>query len=428
MSDFSNIVKSAGVALEKEAFKQFGAAVENKVSAALGSIFGEGGAKLTPPDSTDAKTAARQAQIGIWDPSKYAATIASSAGGFQPKNKFLFKVKFEIYEEVKQAIAQLDPSIAKIIEDLTFTVKAIDLPSVEFEYQTVNMYNFRTRVLKSISYKDLDISFYDDVSNNSLNFVKLYMMVLMPISRTLYTAGFNLSQNAMAFSQNYTAPDTAYRGALPLDISASRHDIISSMTIEQYYFKPRPEKASPMDAIKMNTFVFTNPKITNMDTGELDHERGSDASVVSATFNFESIYIKTGEYAISSKMPSIPGSDILDGSDEAAATGYRRGVGQQEGRGGNPLIDILANQAKRAIKVGLSNALNKKFGGIAGGALSGAIGAISGGLSSAAGNTLKTVATGISQQIAIPKSPFIRGDSNTSSSDAEKLSSSSTPI
>lgn len=155
MSDFSSIIKSTGVALEREAFAQFGAAVENQVKGALGSIFGRtGGPKIS---ESDAQAAAKNAQIGVWEPTKYAARVAES--NLRPKNKFLFKVKFELFEDVKQAISVLQPDVYDIVKDLTFVVKQIDLPTVQFDYQDVNMYNFRTKVLKSISYRDLNVTF-----------------------------------------------------------------------------------------------------------------------------------------------------------------------------------------------------------------------------------------------------------------------------
>lgn len=424
MRDVTGIIKSTGTALEKEAYKVFGAAVENQVKGALGSIFG--GNKGPKLEESDASISARNAQIGTMDLTKYAAAIASGAGGFQPKNKFLFKVKFDVFPEVAAAIRTLDPNLGELVSNLSFVVKQIDLPSLQFDYQEVNMYNFRTKVLKSISYRDMDITFYDDVANNAINFSNVYLKILKPITRSIPETGMNLDDFSMAFQQNFTSTDTSYRGVLPVATSPVRGDILSRITIEQFYLEVNQEAAPLVQAIKVNTFTLTNPRITTLDISELDYEQGSVPNTVSATINFDAINIQTRGDGASAKSPVMTTGDILFGIDEAPAN-VKRGALSQAGKARNPFVDIIARQGQRAIQTGISNALNKKLGGIAGGALGGAIGAISGGLAAAAGNTLASVASGIAQGIAIPSAPFIRKDSNTSAADAAALASRQDP-
>lgn len=423
MRDVTGIIKSTGTALENEAYKVFGAAVENQVKGALGSIFG--GNKGPKLQESDATLSARNAQIGTMDLTKYAAAIASGAGGFQPKNKFLFKVKFDVFPEVAAAISAIDPNLGELVSNLSFVVKQIDLPSLQFDYQEVNMYNFRTKVLKSISYRDMDITFYDDVANNAINFSNVYLKILKPITRSIPETGLPLDDFSMAFQQNFTGTDTSYRGVLPVSTSPVRGDILSRITIEQFYLEINQEAAPLVQAIKVNTFTLTNPRITTLDISELDYEQGSVPNTVSLTINFDAINIQTKGDGSSSKSPVMQTGDLLFGTDEAPI-GLKRSA-SQAGKARNPFVDIIARQGQRAIQTGISNALNKKLGGIAGGALGGAIGSISGGLAAAAGNTLASVASGIAQGIAIPSAPFIRKDSNTSAADAAALASRQDP-
>jgi len=425
MRDVTGIIKSTGTALEAQAYKVFGAAVENQVKGALGSIFGTNkGPKI---QESDASASARNAQIGTMDLTKYAAAIAGGAGGYQPKNKFLFKVKFDVFPEVAAAIRMIDPNLAETVRDLTFVVKQIDLPSLQFDYQEVNMYNFRTKVLKSISYRDMDITFYDDVANNAINFSNVYLKILKPITRSIPDTGLNLSDFSMAFQQNFTSTDTSYRGVLPVQPSSTpiRGDILSKITIEQFYIEVNQTANSLPNAVKVNTFTLTNPRITTLDISELDYEQGGTPNTVSLTLNFDAINIEARGDGVSSKSPVLATGDILNGTEEIAPSIKRSP--SQEGKSRNPFVDIIARQGQRAIQTGISNVLNKKLGGIAGGALSGAIGAISGGLGAAAGRTLASVASGIAQGIAIPSSPFIRKDSNTSAADAAQLASRQEP-
>lgn len=419
--DLSGIIKSTGAALEAEAFKQFGAAVEKQVSGVLGGIFGN--PKKGSTSQSDAQIAAKNVQPGVWEPSKYAAAIASGAGGYDPKTKFLFKVKFTFSSKVSQAASSMVQGVDlhDVGRDLTFTIKQIDLPKVNFEYENVNMYNFKTKVLKSIDYRELSLSFYDDVANHSLSFMNVYLMLLMPITRMAYTDSAYLENHGFAFAKSYFSTDTSHRGILPDDAK----DIISRMTIEQFYLVTN-QQGSPIDAVKVNSFVFTNPRLIMLDVSDQDYEMGNAANIISATLNFDALHMETGGEGVDYVSPSLSGNDILDGTEEIAAQ-IKRGSQVQAGKAKNPFVEIIARQGQRAVQSTVSGFLNKKLGTIAGGALGGAIGQISGALGSAAENTLRSVSTGISQGIAIPRRSSVKDNSTTAQeSSANTASQSST--
>ncbi len=95
---------------------------------------------------------------------------------FAPKYKFLFVVQFEF-----------DPAFGGVLSknfgiDPAFVVQTTTRPSVEFEYEDVNMYNFRTKVARKAMYQPITMKFYDDDGNNAFQLYTTYLKLLSPIA------------------------------------------------------------------------------------------------------------------------------------------------------------------------------------------------------------------------------------------------------
>jgi hypothetical protein len=411
MADLSGIIKNTGVALEAEAFKQFGAAVTNQVNGILGGGTPKNGPFVGPDNGTSPLAA--QAAIGlntnpgVWDASYYAAALAD-ANNYDPKTKFLFKVKFEFYPELAQKASSLGVDLNDISRDLTFSIKQIDLPKVDFEYEEVNMYNFRTKVLRQIKNRELTMTFYDNTGNHALAFVNVYMMLFKPISRVERMPSMHHEDHGFAFNQNYTGLDTAYRGYLP----GNRKDILSKMTVEQFYLD-RAQR-NPAESIKLNRYIFTNPRITAYDIDDQDHEAGGEANTITATFDFDALNITMNiagaEHVTPTMAPGKSGArDILSSIDDLAPD-LKRGTNPQ-GHTNNPFIDILARQGQRAVQDTVSNVLNKNLGTVAGGALAPAISTVAGALGAAANNTIGQKASSAANSLSIPKPTPVKDNS-----------------
>lgn len=416
MSDISSFIKGTGVALEAEALRQFGAAVEGKI----GSILNKGGNTGTQMPNING------INNGVWEPTPYASAITSGAGGYDPKTKFLFKVRFEFSPAVAQMASSMGVDIADISRDLSFTIKQIDLPKVEFKYEEVNMYNFRTKILRNIEYRELSLTFYDDISNHSLNFVNIYMMLLMPITRRMYGPSSRFEDQGMTFDDVYIAPNTSYRSSLP----ENARNVITMLTIEQYYVERASDMVkSPLDIVKLNSFKFTNPRITTFDISDQDHSIGSEANQITMQVDFDALHIDTRVAAQDRQTVSMVGADILDEAETIAAE-VIRGTPTQAGKARNPFVDIIASQAQRAAQSAVSNALGKAVSGVlgtsAGGALGGAIYQVSGAVGEAAAKTLRNVKLGTSQGAAKPSTPPI-ADNGAGTAQATNLASQSTP-
>lgn len=418
MLDISNVIKSTGVALEAEAFRQFGAAVQGVADTALSSIFKQPTTTTSRTDDNDGElpTAAQAAdnmpEYRIWDSTRYASqnasTGTSSNANHLPRHKFLFKVSFIFNSGIAEYASLLGrKTVDELMRGLDYSVKQIDLPSVSFDYEMVNMYNFRTKVLKSITHDDISFTFYDDVSNESLDFVNLYRMLHMPIARRENASSDVLEDGGFAFTNIPTNLNSSFRGPLP----SQNKNILSKIIIHQYYMK---YSMSEKDIVKVNDFVFTNPRMSKLTLGGQDHE-DSNFNMVTGTFDFDSLYIETGMSATTddgnlwqARAPSAPMSpiDILSNYDQGTAVIFR---GQQTPPGGarnpifDPFVDIIAQHGQRAVQTSVATALRGAVGNnVMGRALEGAIGSVSGSLGAQVGRTVKSVGNGVVQGFALP--------------------------
>jgi hypothetical protein len=422
--DISGLLGSTGTALEAEAYKQFGAAVNNQVDGKLAGLFslpGSGASKGIA--ASDARADVANAKPRTWDTTKYAAATADFKGGNDPKNKFLFKVRFKMHEATAQKASSLGVNIDAISSDLTFAVKQIDLPKVDFEYEEVNMYNFKTKVLKSIKHRDLNIILYDDVGNHALALINVYMEMLSPISQMKQNPSNRLEDYGFAFNTAYRGLDTAGRGTLP----GNSKDVLSELIIEQFYVNMSTNGASGQsitDIVKLNRFNFINPRIQQFDISDQDHEQGGTSNTISIVFDYDAMHIDVNQLGSSSQIP-LPRADVLNNVYPTAGTTLR-GPTTQAGATNNPFVDILARQGQRMVQTTVGGQLNKMLGGIGGGALSGTVSSITGALGGAASRTLSGLGSGIEQGISKGYASVV--NDNASVTDTASQTASSDPL
>jgi hypothetical protein len=355
MGNIQGIVGYTGVQLEAEAFNALGAAVANQAGGLLPGIFASGaaGSDIGPELATDLA----QSQPNTWDPTPYAAAFASGAGGFDPKTKFLFKVSFRFIPDVQAEIAQLMgiPNNGQFAAQVTFTLKNIDLPKYRFEYEEVNYYNFRTQILRRIMHDELGFTMYDTTGNQALNFLNAYLQVLMPSTRQAYTTNFALWDHGFAFTQNPSqGSDPGSRAEA--GVNGESINMFDQMIIDQYYLSREPSSnlrgSNIVQAIKANSFIFTNPKITRFELGEHDHERGSEPQMIACAFTYDTLYMRTGQQgsAVNANGPTMNDDILSNVLPTPIASPVLIGGG-----GGNPFLNAFASQAGRTIASSVTN-------------------------------------------------------------------------
>ena len=408
------ILDQAGMALQRAAANKFGAAVQDFAEQSLGSIFGVNHTAVQ--NTTQPGEQPSRPQGATFVSTSYAAALAGGTS-YRPKLKFLFKIEF-IFNPL--AVAEF-PEIfgGQGSQDFTFMVKAVDRPKIDFEYEDdVNMYNFRTKVLKRIRHRELTITFLDDTGNRVINMFRAMMMLHSPITRRqLQREGTTnppnnnsiLMSNGMVFSPT-TEPidgldmDNAHRGV----VNSQFGQVIDAIRVKQMYV----DSSQPLSgASREIIYDFLNARIVSFDLDDLSYDL-SEPSIVTMQFDYDWMEIvdvgplaeMDGPHVAVSLPNSTAPTDMsvlgygVDGSTESpgAISPFARILGGTAGR----IINTISSDAvNRAVK---SVAGNGFFGKVVGSYASNAVAGIIGGVT-------RDIVTGATQVLSNATSPIITG-------------------
>jgi hypothetical protein len=405
MADISNLLKSAGINAEQTATTIFGQAVQDFAGNPIASAIGNIGNSSTKVNRND----------GTWHATSYAASAVNSQ--FRGKFKFLFRVEF-LFKQTPDVQHFLTAN--KIDRNFVFMVKQVDRPKVDFEYEEVNMYNQKTRVLKSIKHKELNLTFIDDVGNNVYEFFRFMMMVHSPITRRSANAGFNISEayaaytsgNGMVFTDSIAsanvAQDFASRGVINTDVG----NIIQAIKISQVFVNPAQTGLG--NAVKEVAFFFINPRVVSFDLDEMSHD-SSDMNVFTMSFDYDFMAMTPARnmQAIddAKKMPTwkdAPG-DLAPSSNTGASSGNA-----------NPYTQLISNSAARAAQKIVSSTVGRYVKqvpglGIVADTLSGKVEQIT---RASVGNLASSTVSSISQAFARPSRALVTDDTTQQNANA----------
>jgi hypothetical protein len=294
MSDVNSILKGYGVSLESKALGQFGAAVgDYGKQAGLGSLADIASQSINNKGLTVKTLGGLASELGFnsldgmmgtkhaWQSPRYASDLVA----FAPKHRFIFKVKF-IFNEPYSSINR----------EFMYLVKEIDKPTVHWEYEEINMYNFKTKVLKSIKHEALNMTFHDDIQNKVLDFFNAYRLAYSPVSSLNYDQASMFEDSGMDFYE----PGTNGQSSASMGILANGNkNVLSHIEVIQVY----------AHGTRQNVFVFTNPKIESFDFDNLAME-SSEGNSLAVSFGYDALYIKD-EVVHGTPSPAWGATDIL---------------------------------------------------------------------------------------------------------------------
>jgi len=197
--------------------------------------------------------------------SPYAEDLVGRA----PKNKFMFVVQFG-----------LNPPYSSIFNNFAtgtaFVVKQSTRPNVEFEYDEVNMYNYRTRVPKRTIYQPMKLTFYDDNTNNVTQFYNSYLTAISPIA--------NISSNTSPAQYELESMNDALSTISSASLGALQGDNVTFLNyINLYHVFQYGEY--------MTIYRFFNPKITNLSPDDLTMMESGNGSEMEIEFTYDALNI-----------------------------------------------------------------------------------------------------------------------------------------
>ncbi len=207
------------------------------------------------------------------------------------KFKFLFVVEFNFNPQYLN-LKNVSPA---------FVVKTADRPSVQYEYEDINMYNFRTKVAKKATFAPLTMSFYDDEQNHATAFYNAMLRAMTPISNAVGNQFFE--ENGMAFGElgvDSVGADSPSQGVPVYAHSASigpmlgnNTSVIDSITLHHVYMGGR----------RVNRYTFHRPRVLNMTLDQMDMTNG-DTTELRMEFAYDGIEIVNND-----PVAMVAGSD-----------------------------------------------------------------------------------------------------------------------
>lgn len=389
MADISQLLKSTGTKVQNSA--QFGAAVEDFTRGNLG-FKPATGQSIDPNRSKD--------DPHTWVSTSYAAALAGGAG-FRPKLKFMFKVEFVFTQEALNLYPELRG------QDFTFMIQYVDRPKVEFEYEEdINQYNFRTKVLKKITHRELTVKFLDDTGNRVFDFFRIMMFLNSPITRgALKREQTNTPPNSADIESQlingtgmaFTAAggggflDNAHRGVINGSVGGVGGSI-AAIRVKQIFIGSNTStdgtatiKLKPQEVI----FDFMNPRIRSFDLDELSHD-ANDPNVLTMVFDYDWMeMLKVAGGLPENDTPSY--KNIKSPGAQTAPTDVSAGGAGGSSPAGNGGIfgNIIKGRLGGVVQQITSTAVNRAVKSIAGGGfLGGVASTMANGLVNTASNNL----------------------------------------
>ena len=152
------------------------------------------------------------------------------------------------------------------------------------------MYNYRTKVLKTIRPEALNMVFWDDTGNKVASLLSDYHKALSPLARmtndirdpkSLESKGMNFGDDESLY--NVTANSASTR----------RTSIFRTISVDQVYLAGNMKSLNEGGRYFVNRFYMINPRIESFDFDDLTHEN-TDGSTISVAFSYDAVAIDTG--------------------------------------------------------------------------------------------------------------------------------------
>ncbi len=205
---------------------------------------------------------------------------------FAPKHQFLFIVEINY-----AAPYSTDDFWKETASQVAFVIKTSTRPRFNVEYEDVNMYGFRTRVVRRVEYQPMEMEVYDDNKNAAHRFYVSYMRAMSPIANWkneapqsgLYeTNGMNYDRGPSSSTFSKTSPiKTHGHSASSGPLFGNATSILREIKLHHVFDYGN----------KMNTYYFYNPRITTFTPSDLTMMESGDGCNYAFEFAYDGLYI-----------------------------------------------------------------------------------------------------------------------------------------
>lgn len=247
-----------------------------------------------------------------------------------PKLKFLFFATLELYSDFQDAFGGTTWSNG----EMWWFIKQSNRPNVSYEWEEVNKYNFRTKVLRRATLEPIQMQMYDDLRDVSHSFWNTFIRLSNPITNLGLSEDVDREDKGMEWTVDEITNDTGIirsaNGTLDPPLSQTysagtgalpginqRKTILKKIQIHHVLNWGR----------QIVTYTFSNPRITEIRLDELTWE-DSAPNMVDVTFEYDAFDIAfpnafTEEDTTSNKIP--PAFPLLPQYDETPIKAVNEG-------------------------------------------------------------------------------------------------------
>ena len=207
-------------------------------------------------------------------------SVTGTAGKEVSMAELLFnlKDKFDIDESIRD---YLDLG-SREMGEIKYACKMATRPNVQVNYADVNMYNYRFKVATKVDYGSVTLSLYDDNKNLAHNLFLYYLNAISPVSNKP-PEQYDLRGDPIQ--------EWASLGPLP---ESAKFGLIKRMTVTHHYSNTYADDGE--SSHKSINYHYMNPKIQQFNLDELDMGVGSEASMITLTFVYDSVYTEYDDY------------------------------------------------------------------------------------------------------------------------------------
>lgn len=232
------------------------------------------------------------------DYSHASKVFTTNSYELKPRFKFLFHVQFTLNVEEIPALRNVAAFQAQNIYNLSLTVKTIDLPRFTVDYETLNQYNRKRIIQKSIKYDPITVTFHDDSGDNIRELWYQYYSYYFNDPRQQYIATApptngsigNVQQKSTGF--NYNSRDIYEQNRIGNIndwgfIGESYLDGSSTTNGKPPFFKDI--QIFGFDQHKYARYILINPIISNWQHDQYNYEDGAGIMQNTMTIQYETV-------------------------------------------------------------------------------------------------------------------------------------------
>jgi hypothetical protein len=227
-----------------------------------------------------------QTAITSCEPPPYAFDLVLNP----PKYKFMYLVEFTVNSQLIFS-GGTTPTQSPVEEKIGFYAKKITRPSITFNHDDVNMYGLRTKIHKSSTFNDIDISFYDDEKNNVMNFLlKIVRRKNYNITGvTTETDGSLIGRRTQTFATDINGNGVYFSTAAP---ESGTFNTSGLSKLPNYITSIRVYHITH-GGNKVDIYTMANPHLLDFQLDELNTAEASSGTEVNAKFSYEFLNVET---------------------------------------------------------------------------------------------------------------------------------------